>query len=491
MKVKLVLVCLLLAIGAFQWSTVRSGHRWIGDYSQYFAHAANVVEGRPYDDIGYVRTQQLIDLAPATYPPLYPLLLVPVYMASGVDLIAAKRLAVIAMVLALGALFLGFRNSVRPAYLLTAIAACGFSPFFWRYKDDIGSDLTFLPVCFFTLWWVHRGYQRAGQGASPSVGSAIVTGILLYVGYGLRTLGGVLVPVVIAHDLLRMRRPSRFLLVALATFALCAAPQLVLLHSPDSYLDQFRPNDLAIITYNLSKYASLFENGYLPWATKVLAAVFLSLAVVGFLVRCRRGFTPFEVFVPLYVAASIIWSIYHNRYMLPTAPLLFAYAYFAIQAIGSTATGARWALGPVLGCVLTLALAASFAGKYSRLPFGPIEGIDGEPMRALSRYVEEETPPDSFLIFRFPRVLALETGRTFAALRGPAQTHETMQYFDDKGVDYLIVCHVAPNLDAGATPRLHDRERWQRILDDFPPRFEQSYANEWFTVYRIVPPGAE
>ena len=65
------------------------------DFAAYVMHASNLVEGRPYTDIHYVPNPDTVGFAPAHgYPPMYPLILAPVYKFRGFDLRAMKIVTV-------------------------------------------------------------------------------------------------------------------------------------------------------------------------------------------------------------------------------------------------------------------------------------------------------------------------------------------------------------------------------------------------------------
>ncbi len=72
---------LVAVIAAVYLTHVTPGHVFVNDdFAAYVMQAANLVEGRPYTAINYVPNPKALWLAPANgYPPVYPLLLAPVY----------------------------------------------------------------------------------------------------------------------------------------------------------------------------------------------------------------------------------------------------------------------------------------------------------------------------------------------------------------------------------------------------------------------------
>jgi len=63
----------------------RGGQDWGGDFSLYISHARNLSEGSPYGETGYLLNPYFRNLSPETYPPLFPLVLAPLYSRYGLD----------------------------------------------------------------------------------------------------------------------------------------------------------------------------------------------------------------------------------------------------------------------------------------------------------------------------------------------------------------------------------------------------------------------
>src|SRR2546423_1632138 len=89
------------AITVFHVATLRAGHSWGDDFVQSLAPARTLAWGRPYARPGYVSAPRRADVGPRSYPPLYPLLLAPVYAVRGLDFRALKLVGTTAFGLAL------------------------------------------------------------------------------------------------------------------------------------------------------------------------------------------------------------------------------------------------------------------------------------------------------------------------------------------------------------------------------------------------------
>src|SRR2546422_6821939 len=86
------ILALILATVVFYIATMRDWHLWGDDFAMYIHHAKNLASGNAYGDTGYIYNPHYPDIGPRSYPPLFPLLLVPVYKIMGLDLASMKAL---------------------------------------------------------------------------------------------------------------------------------------------------------------------------------------------------------------------------------------------------------------------------------------------------------------------------------------------------------------------------------------------------------------
>ena len=140
---------LVVLVGVFQVATIRTGHVWGDDFSAYISHARNLVTGVEYGNTGYVRSPN--SEVPKMYPPGFPLLLAPVYQAYGLSLTPMKAEGIGFFCVALFLFYLLVRKVGDEWPALAAVAVIGVSPYFWDFKDTIGSDLPFLMFTYAAL----------------------------------------------------------------------------------------------------------------------------------------------------------------------------------------------------------------------------------------------------------------------------------------------------------------------------------------------------
>src|SRR5579862_5893312 len=98
---RLIMAALIGAVGIFYLATLRQGHDWSDDFALYLHHAQNICEGAAYQETGYVYNPRRPLYGPPAYPPLFPLMLVPVYKLFGLSLTAMKVETTLLFMLAL------------------------------------------------------------------------------------------------------------------------------------------------------------------------------------------------------------------------------------------------------------------------------------------------------------------------------------------------------------------------------------------------------
>ena len=112
-------------IAVFYLTTIREGHDWGDDFSQYIRHAQNIARGEPYAETGYIYNPQNPDIGPRLYPPGFPVLLTPVVAAFGLDLRPMKILVLAFFIGSLLALAPLFRSLLPTSYVAALVLLVG------------------------------------------------------------------------------------------------------------------------------------------------------------------------------------------------------------------------------------------------------------------------------------------------------------------------------------------------------------------------------
>ena len=346
--------------------TIRPGHDWGGDFALYIEHAINIATGHPYSDTWFVYNSRDPFMSPRSYPPVYPLLLAPVYKLFGLDLYAMKvaGILVFAVFLLLFYRYVGKRLNSPIAQVLV-VACMAFSPWFWEAKDRILPDFLFILILYGAIMLFDRIYAMRHSGLAQYL-LAVGGGLMVALLYGTRSVGLLIVPALFLHDIIRRRLVSRATLIITIVLAIFYVTQNAFLHTDQSYFESLKTVDnveeegvdnsvrenatneglLAVIKYNidamgdriprkLDAYGSMMSaywyigDSVIPGG--VLLLVMTMLAVAGFVDFIARSPSVGDYFTLTYVMILLVVPFGQQRYLLPLIPLYLLYIFRAIE----------------------------------------------------------------------------------------------------------------------------------------------------------------
>lgn len=470
-------VLLIASIGIFHTATVRSGHVWGDDFSMYIHHAKNIAEGRPYAQTGYLYNPAN-PIAPPAYPPMFPLLLAPIYGWCGIDLTAMKLELIGLFLLSLFMIYLALREASAAPMAVAVMAVVGFNPFFWDFKDEILSDIPFLLFTYTTCWLIMRA-DRPGTASTRQHLDALLAGVTALLAYETRTVGFVLIAAVVIADVIRFKRltlRTALFMLPVAAFHLLQPASVA---GGSGYLYELRrsfnlPTALVNADFYSREIRDLWRNGYTRGPMRAMFLTMNGLAIVGYVARLRRGVTFFETFSCVYGAVMVLWPNYQGvRLFIPLFPLYVFYASAGLDWL----TGFRqrpWRR-PMLA-ILCAGIAVSYLGRYTTLDYGPIrEGVERNETKELLTYLRRETSPNAVYIFFKPRLLALLTGRR-SSIYHAASDEELFKYFAQIGVTEVILNRH----------NVQDQAVLRPLLERHQDRFQPIFSNGQFTVYRLT-----
>ncbi|MCR4286579.1 MAG: hypothetical protein NUW09_01045 [Deltaproteobacteria bacterium] len=276
----------------------------------------------------------------------------------------------------------------------------------------------------------------------------MVTGLTVYLAYGARNAGIVLLPVVLVLDYLRNGRPTLLSGVSVAIFLAFAVIQSRLTGSASGYSSIFTfeigsiPLAFYLTTEYIRKFSYLWENGYRRAAAGFASVFFFLFAASGYITRLRAGVSAFELFVPLYTALVAIYSAItptgsNPRYLIPLVPLYFFYAFYGIEQ--NSFLRKKAAHGKILAAAAVIII-ASYAGAYSRTDIHAVKPVEEEKESVeLFEFIRDNTSKDSVLITRTPRSLSLYTSRKAAFYHMAGNEGELWGFFKNIGATHLVV----------------------------------------------------
>jgi hypothetical protein len=449
------LVVLLAAIFVFYAVTIRVGHRWGDDYALYVHHAKNIATGIPYANTGYIADPYYPWYSVRMTPPIFPLVVAPVYKIFGMNFTAFKIIEVLFFVATLALVFVLFREYLSPAYTLFLVALLGFSPFFWRVKDDVLSDIPFMFFVLLTVLLVSKH--------KPPV----LCGFVAYLAIGTRTVGIVLLPAIFVHELLRNKRITKYPIILILTSAVLLLLQLLALHgdAASSYTDLLQPT-LQTVLANLWRYPLSLGSF---WHTPLLWLTGLThVAVLLAFIKGVPGRQPvfWSVFVCFYGATLLMWpGTQELRYLIPLLPLFLFYACRGLERLAGAAT--------IVICSLLL---VGYLLQYRAQNFSVIAEANGrETFVAMCSFVNSNTMPTDRIVFNRARSLSLFADRPASPYHQPANPNDLWKYFNDQGIRYVIISSLFEK----------DRNVLAPVLERHKTELDLKYRNAEFMVYQI------
>jgi hypothetical protein len=473
---RLAIVALLALLIPIYWTTVRPGQDWGGDFSQYIAHARNLAAGRPYAETSYqVTLPEAAVHMPATYPPVFPLLLAPIYRAFGLDYLPMKMLVQALLLAACLCLYaLARLRGLKPLPSAAAAAAFALAGLVLGIKDLVVSDTTYLFFASLSLTLLVFVERRGWDRNRPLLAVTLVLPPML-LAYGSRSVGFSLALAVFVSEAVRHRRPRPFGVVTLLGFAAGVILLALTFYDSRAYGSQFRLH-LAAYWSNVKYY--LHAPAYL-WAGSPALLRYSLAAATGVIVfgewlrRLAADCSIVEIYVPCAMLPLLIYSSAPNaRYLLPVLMLYFIYLFEGIEFLAAKWPASSRVLPAAACAVLAIGCVANLRGM-ERGPFP--EGPEQPTFTDLSRYLSAHLDSHDLLVCWNPRVLALYTGLRSAWYPETADAAALDAYFRRTGASYLLLYSGSPDDLNYLAPHVA-RE---------PQQFVPVYRNSDFVLYRI------
>ena len=482
----------IAAVALFLFATLRAGQEWDGDFALYIMNARNIAEGLPYSQTPFIPNPDNA-INPASYPAGLPLILAPVYAMFGVDLAKMKAVCLATFVLSLGFFAAVLRERLPLRFALATIVAIGLHPYIWDFKDSIQSEFAFMLFCYAALLWVHRMQDEQIKTSPAMIAGA---GIAIAAAWQTRSAGILLFPAavltVLCHHGRNLFHPTvRNTVVALVIAAVVGASlQWVFPADVSTYAHYFDGYSVHELLGKIRRYLQLDRSlfgGEFMWRVRTVRALDLTMVVlfgIGFIAQLRRRITVFEVFFVGYVLLLLIYPIALEpaRYTLPIWPLFFLYIASGVYTVATwIASHLGAAPARAFGVAICLGLAANYLFQYRRAHFEPIAlSVENAQSHELFEAIRTQLPPDATLLVRKPTIVALFTGRRATIWPVKFSDEELWAYIERTNIGYIV-----QNMEA-LDPKVSDDP-----LDEFVARngsaLRKLFANEWFTLYRIVP----
>ncbi len=318
----------------------------------------------------------------------------------------------------------------------------GFNFYFWDYKDNILSDFPFLLFSYACLYLAEKTFG-AKDNLKLSVVLAFVTGLFLYLSYGTRSVGIVLLPSILFADVINCKKLSFKSLIILSVFLLLASLQNLYIHSDGSYFDQLYINHSVFIG-NIKGYIccmiDFWNNGFSTTINKIVFTVFSLFALLGFLFRIKK-MGSYEIYLLLYSAIILVYPVYQGtRYLIPIIPLYLFYLFYFFTKLTYFSRIKLFANTSSLLVYIVIGLVGITYGLYYYKNGLPVfkQGIYKNESQELFKFIKSNTNDSDVIVFSRPRVMALMTSRSATAYHQPEQDEDLWRFFREINASYAV-----------------------------------------------------
>lgn len=497
-----------LSIAAFYIATLYDGHNWSGDFGQYIHHAKNLAEGKNYLDTGYLVNFISYFNGPYAYPPIYPLLLTPIYWVFGLDLEAMKWIGVLCFCSGLFVCTYLFNKFLTQKQLLLLLLIIGFNPYLWYFRNSIASDYPFFLICAISLYLISQieSHEKLrGKNPLKYLFYSSLTGTLLYAAYGCREIGIVLPLTLLAYDLTSNRRISLTSIISITIFILLVFLQKHFLSeslTPEHIQDNLKslsklPTHPIEISHahwiNLDPQRILERALGYRWALQnfwpdtqiiflnqlkqFLFNVSIIFSAIGYFSCIIKRISPLEIFFAGYISILLLFGAPATiRYLIPVFPFFIFYVLIGFNIITKQKKASQIKhLSWFFYGIITLVTVFSFReASHKKIELG----ITHPEATQMFQFLIENTKEEDTIVFRKPRILALITARNSAAYPNFSAhnlPNDIDSFFNAIEADY----YVDMNLDDFMHP----------IISTKPPskNFVKTFKNDYFVVYKYIP----
>ena len=434
---------LVVVIGAFQISTIKPESLYNEDACLFLSHARNLALKQPYGATHFVYTAETATYSPAEYPPVFPIMMAPIYRLSGLNLYPYKFMVTILLIISIVTIAEYYRRRLTSSQLLLLLALLGFCPFITELKNEILSDIPFLLFVYALFLLVNTiDPNETKDHWVPG----IFAGLLSYLAYGTRTIGIGLVPCIIIFGLLRYRRVPRFSIVASVVFVVLASVQSRFVSSDSDYF-RMAFLDLRAPIRNLHFYVGtayyIWDAGTGSSTRIVIFAIATCLFLIGaWRVSCEQLDIASLFFIG-YGLFLIFWPMQQGHYLLPLLPV---YMYFILRGlyVVRELLSRRWSsAGRIIATSLAFILLFAYFGKYRTSNFAhSSEGFDDSPSMQFYDFIRNTTPQNAVFVAGAPRALALYTGRYAARFPEHMDKENLIKYVNNVNATYLVASPV-------------------------------------------------
>ena len=427
------------AMQILMWS---DGQIWGGDFAQYIEQAASLINGNVEQ---FIKNNMFTMPrgGPVTYPWGFPLLLAPVYLFFGFNIVAFKVSMLFYFLLFLIVSWFIFREELLPTERLLFVAVFAFNPFLLQFGDNILSDIPFLLLS--TLAFLLLSKLKTVQTHRQAFIVASLLGLCFAGATATRT-NGILLPLTYScllvlaftktiSDKIEVKlgdlklisdsiEHRRLILHFLPLILFFLGTSLLRIAVPDhqgSHFEFFKEVSSESIVRNLKIYSILIKDffgpsylgagpAYLGFGLYILSIPFL---VVGILQNWKNSLG-ILIYACSTIGLYIVWpAIEGLRFLFPILPFYIYFVFLGLRRLKDLPSGIR--INPLIPgiCLVSIFMTVSTVllliniKNDRQLEDGPFT----KQAQEMFSFIRNEIPAGDVVVFRKPRVVRLFTGR--------------------------------------------------------------------------------
>jgi len=393
---------------------IKNSHDWGDDFAQYIHQAQNILIGESQNNTGYIYNENCF-IGPKAYPTGFPLLLAIYSKVSDDNLMSLNRFISLFWILGcfIGFLFLRKRFSYLTALITTLIIA--YNPMMIQFKTEILSDLPFMFFSLLCLYLIDK---------EEKTWLSISTGLLIAFTVHIRSIGFILLGVLIIYKLLNSKRtgdanPYKFLIITLSSFLVLYFGLNLAFPCDTNYpglfeVDNFWLNLNKQLSYNFDKLDTFFDSYEIKnfyYIGVIASGALIAFSIIGFIKFLKTNRTsPIALYMIAYilVVVSFKYGDAGMRFLFPILPLIFLFAIeglkISFNALNLSGTKLAVAFG-----ALTLFSYHEQIEKIIDETDAIYEGPNKPEAQKMFEYMSQNLEPGTVVEFDKPRALALYT----------------------------------------------------------------------------------
>lgn len=441
-KKDLYILSIIAVIGIFSVFTIHNSHSWGDDFALYILHAQNITSGADYEATGFIYNELAPTYSPQSYPPGFPLLLVPIESIFGLNFLAYKIYILCFFLLFLWLVYIWIKDKLANIYVFAIIFILGVSPFLWQLRESVLSDIpaavaTMCTVLVFEKFLKTKRWDHL-----------LVTGLFIYFSYAIRTAGIVILPAVILFAVFNRFDKWQRVLLLIPLFCFFAWLQSIMFVQHNSYLniviEVYQQQSYAeIVTHvaeaiknyffafsdlNIGSYHNIFVNSIAFYLGFILF-------VVGFTKQISKDMGFVEWLFLGNLGIVVFWPSYQGlRFFIPVLPFYLYYGMLTLQMLPDLKFQ-RLVFGILIICITSSFISFYSTADYKQSPYL----MTGSESMDLFSFINSSTEKDATIMAAKPRAVCLMTGRNGVVFPDGAYENQFKRNLQQHQVDYVLI----------------------------------------------------